>query len=532
MPIGLVLVPLALAAARREPRPGRPARPPGLALASAGLFGLVWGLVRGNSQGWTSPEIVGSLAVGASSSRRSSPGSCGRPRRCCRCGSSAHRDVRAREPRVVSDVLRDVRLDLPARPVLPEVGQGYSPLAPGCGSCRRRLAPMFVAPVAGALSDRIGPRLIMGRGLALQAAGLALDRAVSRDDAYSDSVVPFVLAGVGHGPLLRAGRERRALRRAAGSEEGQASGANNAIRELGGVFGVAVLASVFAEVGGYESGAGILGRDDHRSARRVWRRRPRGDRRVRDARSTRRQEAQSRPRAWQKRPDATARAAPAGKRPLAAQRGRPVKRPYCSDLRPRPVLQTVQGHAPLAAGLRIRRRGRSRRAHRARGGRLLRPHQARRLIVGTGLTLQAVALAWIACSSRRPTRPVLGADRSVRRRGRRDGPLLRAGGERRPLRRCARARRARRRARTPRSGSSAASSASPSSPPCSAHVGRTTRRRRRSSTATNAAVLRRRGGRRRSVRRSARDACPPAADDVAARARLVERCSPTPRERR
>ena len=36
-------------------------------------------------------------------------------------------------------------------------------------------------------------------------------------------------------------------------EEGQASGANNAIRELGGVFGVAVLASIFASRGGYES---------------------------------------------------------------------------------------------------------------------------------------------------------------------------------------------------------------------------------------------------------------------------------------
>jgi hypothetical protein len=38
------------------------------------------------------------------------------------------------------------------------------------------------------------------------------------------------------------------------SEEGQASGANNAIREAGGVFGVAVLASVFGRYGGYESG--------------------------------------------------------------------------------------------------------------------------------------------------------------------------------------------------------------------------------------------------------------------------------------
>jgi hypothetical protein len=41
-------------------------------------------------------------------------------------------------------------------------------------------------------------------------------------------------------------------------EEGQASGANNAIRELGGVFGVAVLASVFAHAGGYESGEAFV----------------------------------------------------------------------------------------------------------------------------------------------------------------------------------------------------------------------------------------------------------------------------------
>ena len=41
-------------------------------------------------------------------------------------------------------------------------------------------------------------------------------------------------------------------------EEGQASGANNAIRELGGVFGVAVLASVFARYGGYGTGESFV----------------------------------------------------------------------------------------------------------------------------------------------------------------------------------------------------------------------------------------------------------------------------------
>jgi hypothetical protein len=41
-------------------------------------------------------------------------------------------------------------------------------------------------------------------------------------------------------------------------EEGQASGANNAIRELGGVFGVAVLASIFSQYGGYQSGQAFV----------------------------------------------------------------------------------------------------------------------------------------------------------------------------------------------------------------------------------------------------------------------------------
>ena len=66
VPVGLVLIPLALFAARGVAT-GRTAKLdlPGLGLVSAGLFGIVWGLVRGNAQGWTSPEIVVSLAAGA-----------------------------------------------------------------------------------------------------------------------------------------------------------------------------------------------------------------------------------------------------------------------------------------------------------------------------------------------------------------------------------------------------------------------------------------------------------------------------------
>src|SRR6478735_1303257 len=61
VPIGIVLIPLALLRLDETYGPSSKLDLPGLGLASAGLFGIVWGLVRGNSVGWGSPEILGAL---------------------------------------------------------------------------------------------------------------------------------------------------------------------------------------------------------------------------------------------------------------------------------------------------------------------------------------------------------------------------------------------------------------------------------------------------------------------------------------
>jgi MFS family permease len=115
--------------------------------------------------------------------------------------------------------------------------------------------PIFVAPIAGALSDRVGGQRLMAVGLALQAAGLAWIAAVSTPTvAYSALVMPFVLSGTGMA-LFFAPVANVVLSSVRPEHEGKASGATNAIREIGGVFGVAVLASVFSHVGGYQSGA-------------------------------------------------------------------------------------------------------------------------------------------------------------------------------------------------------------------------------------------------------------------------------------
>ena len=118
--------------------------------------------------------------------------------------------------------------------------------------------PIFIAPIAGSLSDRIGGRPLMALGLAMQALALGWIAAVTDPEVpYGQLVPPFVIAGIGMA-LFFAPVANVVLSTVRPVEEGQASGANNAIRELGGVFGVAVLAAVFAGYGSYASGAGYV----------------------------------------------------------------------------------------------------------------------------------------------------------------------------------------------------------------------------------------------------------------------------------
>ena len=252
VPIGLVLVPLALRRLGESRGPEGRLDLPGLALASTGLFALVWGLVRGNGLGWGSPETIGSLAAGS-----------------LLLAAFVFWELRSAAPMLPMRFFRSRGFALAnAASFLMFFGmfgsifllaqffqtvQGYSPLGAGLRILPWTLAPMFIAPVAGALSDRISPRLIVGTGLALQAVALAWIGLVSTPTVpYSELVVPFVVAGVGMA-LFFAPVANVVLSAVRPSEEGKASGANNTIRELGGVFGVAVLAAVFSHVGGYES---------------------------------------------------------------------------------------------------------------------------------------------------------------------------------------------------------------------------------------------------------------------------------------
>jgi EmrB/QacA subfamily drug resistance transporter len=257
VPIGLALIPLAFVRLSESRGPNDALDLPGVGLASAGLFGIVWGLVRGNQVGWGSAEIVSSLLLGFAV-----------------LGLFLLWELRAEEPMLPLRFFRSRTFSAAnVASFLMFFGmfgsifllaqffqtvQGYSPLQAGLRVLPWTAMPIFVAPLAGALSDRIGGRPLMATGLALQAVGLGWIAYVSTPAvAYSELVVPFILSGVGMA-LYFAPVANVVLSAVRPEEEGQASGANNAIRELGGVFGVAVLASVFAHYGGYGTGQSFV----------------------------------------------------------------------------------------------------------------------------------------------------------------------------------------------------------------------------------------------------------------------------------
>src|SRR5262245_6921913 len=250
VPIGIVALPLAWIHLRETKGPSDHLDIPGVVVAVVGLFCIVWGVVRSNTLGWGSAEVLGFIVVGIAI-----------------MGLFVLIEARSRAPMLP---LRFFRSRAFSAANIASVAMyfgmfgsiflltqylqnvlGNSALGAGVRMLAWTGVTMAVAPVAGMLSDRIGGRPLMASGLAIQAVALGWMAAVVKPDLpFSHLVIPFVLAGVGMG-LFFAPVANVVLSAVGWQEQGQASGANNALRELGGVFGVAVLAAIFANQGGY-----------------------------------------------------------------------------------------------------------------------------------------------------------------------------------------------------------------------------------------------------------------------------------------
>jgi EmrB/QacA subfamily drug resistance transporter len=230
---------------------------PGLALASAGLLGVVWATTRGNADGWTSPSTLIAYALGAAllagfvmQERRSAapmlplalfrrPGFTAANG----AGFGLHFAMFAAFF-VIIQYLTQVH--------------GDSALAAGVETLPWTLMPLALSPFTGALGGRIGSRPLVVTGLLLLAAGTAgAAFAMNVGASYAELAGPLAAIGVGIA-LVLPNVASAALGSALPEHVGKASGANSTFRQLGGVFGIAVAVLVFDRAGSYASPQSVV----------------------------------------------------------------------------------------------------------------------------------------------------------------------------------------------------------------------------------------------------------------------------------
>ena len=252
VPIGLVMIPLVLSRIEESFGGDTGIDVPGLALVTGGALGIVWGLVRGNAAGWDSAEVVASLAAGV-----------------LLAAAFVAWELRAREPMLPMRFFRSRAFSAGNAAIFClfaslftavfflaqflQTALGYGPLDAGLRLVPWTATLMVCAPIAGALADRLGERPFMVAGLLLQAVGmgwiaLIADPAMS----YSEMIAPLIIAGAGVSMAIPAA-QNSVVGSVPVEAIGKAAGTNSTMRELGGVFGIAISVAVFAGAGSYAS---------------------------------------------------------------------------------------------------------------------------------------------------------------------------------------------------------------------------------------------------------------------------------------
>jgi EmrB/QacA subfamily drug resistance transporter len=252
VPIGLLTIPVLL---RRVDESHGPRTAPdlvGLALITAAAVGIVWGLVRGNSAGWGSAEVLVALAAGVSLAV-----------------AFVAWEGRAAAPMLPMSLFASRRFSSGNAAIFfltaslfgavffmaqfLQTAQHHGPLDAGL-----RLLPwtgtlFVVAPITGARISRVGERPFAVVGLLLQAAGMGWIALIAGPDvAYWRLVTPLVMAGCGVSMAMPA-IQNAVMSSVAPASLGKASGTFNMLRQLGGAFGIAIVVAVFSGAGSYAS---------------------------------------------------------------------------------------------------------------------------------------------------------------------------------------------------------------------------------------------------------------------------------------
>jgi len=257
VPIGFALVPVAARRLGESHGPNSHLDLPGLALSGLGLLGIVYGLIHAQTAGFGAPTTLLALAGGLAL-----------------IAAFVAVELRSREPMLpMGFFARRVFMMTNIATLAMYFGMfgsifflsqylqlvlGNSALQAGLKLLLWTGAVMVVSPLAGVLSARFGSRPFLAAGLTLQAAALAwIAATATTTTSYTTVLVPFIFGGSGMA-LVFAPSASAILSVVRPDQAGQASGAANAIREVGGVFGVAVLATVFSGAGSYATGRAFV----------------------------------------------------------------------------------------------------------------------------------------------------------------------------------------------------------------------------------------------------------------------------------
>lgn len=257
VPVCLVAIPLILAVLRESSLDGTRLDLLGMLLATAGLLSMVWAIVNGEDRGWSSGIILSAFAGGV-----------------VLLALFVMWERRAPQPLLPLSFYRKrafVFSNLVSATMyfgvfgsifllaqFFQIAPVRTPLEAGVLTLAWTLMPMFVAPVAGALTDKVGGGRLMAAGLFLQAIGLAwINLVASSDTPYSRMVGAMIVAGIGMG-LVFAPTAAVVLGSVGPQYRGKASGANNTVREIGGALGTAILSSVFMHYGDDRTAQGFV----------------------------------------------------------------------------------------------------------------------------------------------------------------------------------------------------------------------------------------------------------------------------------
>jgi predicted MFS family arabinose efflux permease len=219
---------------------------------TGGAFGIVWALVRGNSIGWGSVEILIALAGGIAALTAFIVWELRTPAPMLPMRLFSSRPFAGGNAAIF--ILWGAALgSIFFMAQFLQIALHYNAFGAGLRLMPWGAAIFVAAPAAGSWIRRVGERPFVVGGLLLGAAGMGWIALIAKPSLpYWQLVAPLVITGIGMSMTIPA-TQSAVMSHVTLQHVGMASGTFTTLRQLGGAFGLAIAVAVFASAGGYRS---------------------------------------------------------------------------------------------------------------------------------------------------------------------------------------------------------------------------------------------------------------------------------------